>query len=82
MGYPLVQSELAVDRLELRRLDQLAMRDLNGVQRAFQPSLPEFQKALQLRKLGEQVVFLPDITLQEPLVIGPPIKNPAIEKIV
>src|SRR6185437_13925016 len=45
-----MQPELAVDRLELGRLDQLAMRDLHRVQRTFELVLPERQEAHQLGK--------------------------------
>src|ERR1700690_3499332 len=65
----LVQPEFTVDRLQLGRLDQLAMRDLHRVQRAFQLLLPELQKLLQLRKFREQVVSLPDVGLQQPTMI-------------
>src|ERR1039458_5074342 len=64
-----MQPELAVDRLQLGRLDQLSKRDLHRRQRAFQLFLPERQEALQLRKFREQVVSLPDIGLQQPTMI-------------
>jgi len=70
-----MQPELAVDRLQLGRLDQLAMRDLHRVQRAFQLLLPERQEALQLRKFREQIVSLPDVGLQQPTMIGTPIQD-------
>jgi hypothetical protein len=70
-----MQPELAVDRLELGRLDQLAMRHLHRMQRPFELLLPERQEALQLGKFRKQIVGLPDIRLQQPMVIGPPIQN-------
>src|ERR1700722_11215388 len=55
VGY-LVKPELTVDRLEFGRLDQLAMRDLHRMQRAFQLVLPERQEAHQFGKFREQVI--------------------------
>ncbi len=60
-----MQPKLAVDRLELGRLDQLAMRHLHRMQRALQLLLPEGEEALQLGKLREQVVILPDVGLRQ-----------------
>jgi hypothetical protein len=70
---PLVQREFAVDRLEFCRLDQLAMRHAHRMQGAIQLLLPEGQDAVQLRELGEQIVVLPDVGLQQPAMIGTPI---------
>ena len=63
-----MQPEHAVDRLDLRRLDQLGMRDGHRDQRPFQLVLPERQEILQRRKFREQVVVLPDVGLQQPEV--------------
>ena len=70
-----MQPELAVDRLQLGRLDQLAMRHLHRMQRPFQLLLPEGQEALQLGEFGEEIVILPDVGLQKPIVVGTPIQN-------
>src|SRR4051794_12920080 len=70
-----VQPELAVDRLQLSRLDQPGVGDQNRMQRAFQLLHPEREKALQLGKFREQVVVLPDERLQKPLVVGPAVEN-------
>jgi hypothetical protein len=42
----LMQAEFAVDRLEFGRLDQLAVRDLHGVQRALELLLPKLEEPL------------------------------------
>src|SRR5689334_9640015 len=70
-----VQSEFAADRLELRRLDQLAVSHLHGMQWPLKLFLPEREKTLQLRKLGEQIVILPDVGLQQPAMIGTPVQD-------
>jgi hypothetical protein len=41
-----MQPELAVDWLQFRRLDQLAVRDLHRMQRAFELGLPELEEFL------------------------------------
>jgi hypothetical protein len=68
-----VQPEFAVHRFELGGLDQLAMRDAHRMQRALELLLPEGQEAVQFGKFGEQIVVLPDIRLQQPAMIGPPV---------
>jgi hypothetical protein len=70
-----MQHELAVDRLHFGRLDQLGMRDFDRIKRTFQLGLPEFEKLLQLGKLREKIVGLPDIRLQQPAVIGAAVEN-------
>jgi len=70
-----MQPKLAVDRPQLGRLDQLAVRDLHGMQRPFQLLLPEIQKLLQLGKFREKIVGLPDVRLQQPLMIGTPVQD-------
>jgi hypothetical protein len=69
----LVQPEFPVDCFDLRRLDQFAMRDAHGMQRALELLLPEGQEAVQFGKFGEQIVVLPDIGLEQPAMIGPPV---------
>jgi hypothetical protein len=68
-----VQPEFAVHRFEPGGLDQLAMRDAHRMQRALELLLPEGQEAVQFGKFGEQIVVLPDIGLQQPAMIGPPV---------
>src|SRR6476660_9218699 len=70
-----VQSEFAADRFELRRLDQLAVGHLHGMQWPLKLFLPEPEKTLQLGKLGEQIVILPDVGLQQPAMIGTPVPD-------
>src|SRR6185503_5991979 len=52
-----VQPKLAIDRLQLRRLDQTRVRHQHGVQRPFELLDPEGQEALQLGEFREQVVI-------------------------
>lgn len=58
---PSVQPEHPVDRLDLRRLDQLGMRNSDGDQRPVQLRLPESEEILQRGKVREQIVVLPDV---------------------
>jgi hypothetical protein len=71
----LVETEDAVDRLNLGRLDQFAVRNLDRVQGTLELRLPEVQELLQYREIGENIVILPDVLLQEPPMVGPAIKN-------
>src|SRR5215510_10081579 len=70
-----VQSEFAADRFELGRLDQLAVSHAHRMQGSFKLFLPEREKTLELGKLGEQVVILPDVGLQQPAMIRTPIQD-------
>ena len=49
-----VQPEFAVDRFQLRRLDQPGVRDRHRMQRPFQRALPEFQEARSSGKFGQR----------------------------
>ena len=69
-----VQPELAVDRTDLGRLDQPRMRHGDRVQRAFQGLQPEIEELVERRKYRAEIVILPDIALQQPGVIRPPIE--------
>jgi hypothetical protein len=70
-----MQSKLAFDRADFRRLDQLAMRHRHRMQNALERTLPELQEALQLRELRKEIVFLPNVGLQQPRVVRPPIED-------
>src|SRR3569832_990592 len=70
-----MQHELAIHRLERGRLDQLAVRNLDRVQRALELLLPELEEAMQLGEFREEVVGLPDIGLKQPVVIGTPVQD-------
>src|SRR4249919_194900 len=70
-----MQPELAVDRADLRRLDQPRMGHGHRVQRAFELLEPEVEELVQFRKYRAQVVALPDIALQEPGVVRPPVQD-------
>jgi len=59
-----MQSEFPADRLKLRRLDQLGVRDANRMKRPLKFLLPEGQEALQLGEFGKQIVVLSDVGLQ------------------
>ena len=55
-----MQHELAVDRFQLRRLDQLGIRDLDRVQRTFEFGLPDegmqHPTAYPLRSSRDEIV--------------------------
>src|SRR6516164_8830388 len=70
-----VQPELAVDRADLGRLDQTRMRHGDRVQRAFQGLQPEIEEFVERRKYRAEIVVLPNIALQQPGVIRPPVQN-------
>jgi hypothetical protein len=70
-----VQPELAVDRADLGRLDQPRMRHGDRVQRTFQGLQPEIEELVERRKCRAQIVILPDIALQQPRVVWPPVEN-------
>src|ERR1700733_6962745 len=70
-----VQPELAVDRADLRRLDQPRVRHRHRVQRALKLLQPEIEELVELRKCRAEIVVLPDISLQQPGVIGPPVED-------
>src|SRR5262245_27346640 len=70
-----VQAELAVDGAHLGRLDQARMGDRHRMQRAFERALPEQQELLQHRERRTEVVFLPDVALQQPGMIRPPVED-------
>jgi hypothetical protein len=72
----LVQSKNLTNRPHLCWSDQVRMSHSDGMQRPLKLLLPELQKTLQFRKIGKTVVVLPDIRLEQPWVIRPPIKNP------
>ena len=60
----LVQPEFAADRLQFRRLDQLAVCDTHRMEWPLELFLPESKETLQLGKFGEQIVVLPEVGLQ------------------
>src|SRR5450631_3367282 len=70
-----MQPKFAVDRPQFGGLDQLAVRDLHGVQRPFQLLLPELQEFLELGKFWEEIIGLPDIRLEQPLMIGSSVQD-------
>src|SRR5215469_9237248 len=70
-----MQPKLAVDRSDLGRPDQPRMRDGDRVQRPFKGLQPEIEELVERRKGRAEIVILPDIGLQEPGMIRPPIEN-------
>src|SRR5215472_2115002 len=70
-----VQPEHALDRADLGRLDQPRMRHGDRVQRAFQGLQPEIEEFVECRKCRAEIVILPDIALEEPGMIRPPVEN-------
>lgn len=72
---PSMQPEFAIDGFKLGWLDQLAVGDLDRMQRTFELLLPKLQKALQFGEVREKIVILPNVGLEEPMMVRPPIKN-------
>src|SRR5215471_4601739 len=70
-----MQSEFAVDRAELGGSYQARVGDRDRMKRSLELVLPEGEEFLQLRKLGPQVVVLPDVGLQQPAVVGAAIED-------
>jgi hypothetical protein len=70
-----MQPKLAVDRSDLGRPDQPRMGDGDRVQRSLKGLQPEIEKFVERRKGRAEIIILPNIGLQEPGMIRPPIKN-------
>ena len=64
-----MQPEHAVDEVELGRRDQPAMRHPHAIERAVKIGLPEIEKVDELGKARREIVVLPDIALQQRLMI-------------
>ena len=64
-----MQPELAVDEIELGRRDQAAMRDPHAIERAVEIGRPEIEEVDELGKARRKIVVLPDIALQQPLMV-------------
>src|SRR5271155_2937259 len=62
----LIQPELRSDRLKFRRLDQPRVGHGDRMQQTIEFARPEIQELHQFRKMGMQVVLLPDVVLQDP----------------
>src|SRR5690348_12499917 len=71
----LMQLELAVDGANLGRADQPCMRYGDRVQRPFKGLQPEIEKLVERRKRRAEIVILPDIGLQQPRMVGPPVED-------
>src|ERR1035437_3866283 len=71
----LMQPEYAVDGAKFGGLDQLGMGHRHGEQRSLQRFFPEAEKILQRRKFREQIVILPDVSLQQRGMIRHAIQN-------
>src|SRR6185369_6521225 len=65
-----VKAELGSQRLQLRRLDEPAVADGDLEEWPIQGARPEIQEALQRREIGEEVVLLPDVALQQARMVG------------
>jgi hypothetical protein len=70
-----MQPKLAVHRADLRRLDQPRVRHRHRVQRAFELFQPEIEEFVERRKHRAEIVILPDVGLQQPGMIGAPVKD-------
>src|SRR3954453_20988328 len=56
-------------------MDQARMGHRDRMQRSLELSLPKVQEPLQLREFGEEVVSLPDVSLQQPAMIRTPVQD-------
>src|ERR1700730_17175530 len=70
-----VEVKLAVGRANFGWPDQSRVRDCHRMQRPFQLTPPEIEKFLQLWKARKQIVILPDIDLQQSLMVRQAIEN-------
>jgi hypothetical protein len=71
----LMQSRQLHHAADFGGLDEADMGDSHGMQRAVQLSAPKLEEAMQRGKPGRLIVVLPDISLQQGLVIGQPIDD-------
>src|SRR5271165_4180408 len=70
-----VQPEHAIDGADFGWSNQAAMANRDRVQAPVQLGLPELQEALQLGEIRTEIVVLPDIGLQQPRMVGSPVKD-------
>jgi hypothetical protein len=70
-----VQPELAIQRPELGRFDELGMANHDTMQRPIELFAPKHQEFEQHRKLRREIIVLPDISLQQPRMIGQMIED-------
>ena len=59
-----------MDEIELHRRDQSAIRHPHAKERAIEISHPEPKKVGELGKARRKIVVLPDVALEQRLVIG------------
>jgi hypothetical protein len=62
-------------RVEFTGLDQPRLHHPHRMQRPVQILDPEIEEPAQFRKIRGQVVLLPDVALQEVLVVGHPVDD-------
>src|SRR3954469_4131628 len=74
-GQPSMKRHYAPYEAELGGLDQGGVRHSHRVQRSFELATPKVEKAGQDRKLGSEVVILPDEILQEMRVVGKAVQD-------
>ena len=68
-----MQPEHAFDGAQFGRFDESRMGDHYRVERAVERRLPEVEKPLQFGEFGTEIVFLPDVGLKQPGMIGAPV---------
>src|ERR1700722_8541166 len=71
----LMQAKLAVDGANFRWLDQPRMGHCHRMQRALELFQPEIEEFVQRRKVRAEIVVLPDVGLQEPGMVRPPVED-------
>src|SRR6202008_5048335 len=67
--------EDAVDGVDFSRLDQSRVCNRHGMKDSVERLPPEGQKPLQFREFRTEVVFLPDIGLEQPGMIRTPVED-------
>ena len=70
-----MKAEQAVGRVDFSGFDQAGVRDRHRMEDSFERFLPERQKSLQFREFRAEVVFLPDVGLEQPRMIRTPLQD-------
>src|SRR3954453_11652927 len=64
-----MQTKFEADRADLRRPDELLVGNLHRIERPIELVAPEGEELHQGRKIGSDVVILPDVSLEEPRMV-------------
>ncbi len=74
-AYSLVDDELTFDVSPFAFTDELTVGEIDTVEWTLKFFSPEIDKLIKFRKLGGDVFILPDILLQDELVVRQAIEN-------